>query len=200
MPIRSPLARRVTYAASAWTLTFAAAHYYWAFGGTWLRSAEKRRASYKLLAQNPWYYWISWLTLSTAFVLEGLFSLALAYAQSGNFPRWLRFAVIWGTCEGLLLLAASLFASDLPLWAPLVFVSWAAGLVWVVLCYSTVPPWALLSATFIVVLGMTLYSALGIRRLSVWGAWWFLGGVLFVTAAAWCNTYWGQPDRLDGAT
>lgn len=198
MPIRLPLARRVAYAASAWALTFAAAHYHWAFGGTWLLSAEQLTDSHELLTQRPWYHWISWLTLSTAFVLEGLFPLALTYAQTGHLPCWLRHAVTWGTCVVLLLLAAALFVSDSPLWTPLLFMLWAAGLAWVGVRYGTVPPWALHSATFVLGLGMTLYGALGISRLSLWGAWWLLGGVLFVTAA-WCNTHRRQLDRLDGA-
>ena len=198
MLIRSPLARRVAYVASVWALTFAAAHLYWAFGGTWLLGAAQVGEARVLLAQRPLYYWISWLTLSTVFVLEGLFPLALAYAQNGNLPRWLRFAVTWGTCVGLLLLAAALFASDSPLWTPLLFTSGAAGLAWVGLRYGTVLPWALLSATSILGLGMTFYGILGISRLSLWGMWWLLGGVLFGTTA-WCNTHWGQLDRLDGA-
>jgi hypothetical protein len=36
------------------------------------------RRSATLLARDPWYYWASWTTLSTAFAVAGLFPLALA--------------------------------------------------------------------------------------------------------------------------
>lgn len=96
-------------------------------------------------------------------------------------------SVVWGAYAVLLLLAASLVAAGAPPYAPLLFASCAAGLVWTRLRHGTVPPWALHSATFILGLGMALYGALGLGRLSLWGAWWLLGGVVFVTVA-WCNT------------
>ena len=105
---------------------------------------------------------------------------------------------MWGACAVLLLLSASLAASGSPLGAPLLFASCAAGTVWTRVRHGTVPPWALHSTTFILGLGMALYGAFGIGRLSPWGTWWFLGGGIFVTAA-WCNTNRGQPGRWEGA-
>lgn len=80
--------------------------------------------------------------------------------------------------------------SDGPPWTPPPFILSAAGLISVQLCYGAVPRWALRSATWILGLGMILYGALGISLLSIWGAWWLLGGVLFVTTA-WCHSSWG---------
>lgn len=83
---QSKLAVWAVYAACAWASIFAAAHYYWALGGTWLLGASQIKESVELLAQRPLYYWISWMTLSTVFVLEGLFPLALARSQNGTPP------------------------------------------------------------------------------------------------------------------
>lgn len=187
--IKPSLKRWVAYAACAWALLFAAAHYYWAFGGTWLLEAAQVSESQALLARRPLYYWGSWVTLSTTFILVGLFPLTLVHPRNGLLPHWLQCSVVWGAAAVLLLLAAALVASTAPPSAPLLFASCAAALVWTRLRHSTVPPWALHSATFLLGLGMILYGMFGLGRLSAWGAWWLLGGTLFVTAA-WCNTNW----------
>lgn len=192
------LARWTAYAACVWALVFAAAHLYWAFGESWLLEAEQVGEARALLAQRPRYYWVSWLSLGSAFGLAGLFPLALARSRSGPLPRWLGRSVVWGACAVLLLLAAALAASGSPPGAPLLFASCAAGLVWTRLRHGTVPPWALRSATYILGSGMALYGTFGLGRLSLWGAWWFLGGVMFLTAA-WCNTHRERPGRWDGA-
>lgn len=64
------------------------------------------------------------------------------------------------------------------------FLLCAAGLAAVGIRYGTVPRRALLAATGILGLGMALYGAVGIGYTSPWGAWWLLGGALFL-ATAW---------------
>jgi hypothetical protein len=175
------------YAACVWAVHFAAAHYYWTFGGIWLLDITQVKESRQLLAERPWYYWTSWLTLSTIFVLTGLFPLALARSPSRSLPRWLRFSLVWLTGTVLLLLAASLFVADNSLWSSLPFLLCALGLVLVQRRYRTVPGWVLFVATWTLGIAMMGYGALGISFGSLWGGWWLGGGALF-TATAWCHT------------
>jgi hypothetical protein len=83
----------IGYAACVWALAFAAAHYYWAFGGAWLVGEAGVRQSRELLACDPWYYWVSWMVLSTAFVTAGSFPFALFRSLERH--RWIREILIW---------------------------------------------------------------------------------------------------------
>ena len=168
----------VGYAACAWALAFAAAHYYWAFGGAWLVEETGLQQS-----QDPWYYWVSWMVLSTAFVAAGLFPLALSRSRARYPPRWIREVLIWGTCGVLLLLVAALVASSGPSLVQAPFLLCAGGLALVRFRFGTMPRWALIAATGITGLGMVLYGALGLAYASLWGTWWLAGGLLFVATA-----------------
>lgn len=186
----------IGYAAVAWALAFAAMHYYWALGGAWLVGETGAEQSARLLASDPWYYWMSWATLSTVFVVAGLFPLALTRPRGVALAMWLRLALTWGTCAVLLFLVASLVLSDGPSWTQIPFLVCAAGLAVVGIRYRTVPRRALLAATGILGLGMALYGAIGIGYASPWGPWWLLGGVLFL-ATAWFH---GRRRRITAAT
>jgi hypothetical protein len=164
----------VGYSACAWALAFAAAHYYWAFGGAWLVGEAGVQQSRELLAQDPWYYWVSWMVLSTAFV------------AAGSFPRWIREVHIWGSCGVLLLLVAALIASSGRSWVQAPFFLCASGLALVRFRFGTMPPRAMIAATGVMGLGMALYGALGLAYASLWGTWWLAGGLLFV-ATAWAH-------------
>lgn len=176
----------VGYAACAWAFVFAAAHYYWAFGGTWLVGESGVIQSRELLANEPWYYWTSWLVLSTAFAAAGLFPLALSRSRADRLPRWMGKVLTSGVCGVLLLLVAALVASDGPSWTQAPFLLCAAGLALVRVRYGTIPRRALLATTGILGLGMSLYGVIGLAYASPWGAWWLAGGLLFA-ATAWSS-------------
>jgi hypothetical protein len=177
----------VGYSACAWALAFAAAHYYWAFGGAWLVGEAGVQQSRELLAQDPWYYWVSWMVLSTAFVAAGSFPLALSRSRERHpLPRWIREVHVWGSCGVLLLLVAALIASSGPSWVQAPFFLCASGLALVRFRFGTMPPRAMIAATGVMGLGMALYGALGLAYASLWGTWWLAGGLLFV-ATAWAH-------------
>jgi hypothetical protein len=181
--VSSQRAARLGYAACAWAFLFAAAHYYWAFGGAWLVGESGADQSRELLASDPRYYWTSWMVLGTAFAAVGLFPLALSRPRADRLPRWMSEALTLGACGVLLLLVAALVASDGPSWVQAPFLLCAFGLALVRVRYGTGPRRALLTATVTLSLGMSLYGALGLAYLSLWGAWWLVGGALFLAAA-----------------
>lgn len=188
------------YAACAWAFVFAAAHYYWAFGGAWLVGEEGLEQSRRLLASDPWYYWLSWTVLGAAFAAAGLFPLALSRPRPGRRSRWVVETLTTGVCGVLLLLVAALVASDGPSWTQVPFLLCAAGLALVRLRYGTVPRRALRAVTGLLGLGMLLYGLFGLAHASPWGAWWSAGGLLFV-ATAWssarepCRSRKGNSER-----
>jgi hypothetical protein len=167
--VPSRLAARIGYAACAWAFLFAAAHYYWAFGGAYLVGESGVDQSRELLASDPWYYWTSWMVLGTVFAAAGLFPLALSRPRADRLPRWMGETLTLGVCGVLLLLVAALAASDGPSWTQAPFLLCAAGLALVRDRYRTIPRRALLAATGILGLGMSLYGVLGLAYASPWG-------------------------------
>jgi len=79
-----PWATRTGHAAFAWALLFAAAHVYWAFGGSVLLVEVPDPSPGVLFARDPWSYTIGWALLSLLFVFAGLFPLALVWPDGGR--------------------------------------------------------------------------------------------------------------------
>ena len=196
--VTSRWAARIGYVACAWAFLFAAAHYYWAFGGPWLVGESGVDQSRELLASDPWYYWTSWMVLGTAFAAAGLFPLALSRPPADRLPQWMGEALTSGVCGVLLLLVAALVASDGPSWTQVPFLLCAAGLALVRVRYGTVPRRALRAATGILGLGMSLYGVLGLVYASPWGTWWLAGGLLFA-ATAWSSVREPCGSRREGS-
>lgn len=188
----------IGYAACAWAFLFAAAHCYWAFGGAWLVGESGVDQSRRLLASDPWYYWTSWMVLGTAFAAAGFFPLALSRSRAGRLPRWMREALTLGVCGVLLLLVTALVASDGPSWTQVPFLLCAAGLALVRVCHGTILRFALIVATGILGLGMSLYGVFGLASVSPWGAWWLSGGLLFA-ATAWSSVREPHSFRKEGS-
>lgn len=69
----------IGYAACLWAVLFAAAHLYWAGGGTFNMNAQEIGDGRKWFAQSPMTYLFSWGITITMFAIEGLFPLALVW-------------------------------------------------------------------------------------------------------------------------
>jgi hypothetical protein len=78
---------RAAYAACIWALVFAAAHVYWASGGTVLLGEAADPSPAILFARDPWSYAIGWAILSVLFVFAGLFPLALVWTSGIRISR-----------------------------------------------------------------------------------------------------------------
>lgn len=199
------------YAACLWAVLFAAAHLYWAGGGTFDMNAQEVAQGRIWLAQAPLPYLFGWTITIVMFVVEGLFPLALVWR--GSRARQMQIMTLTLAYAGMIVFALGDF---------LVMHQSLLGIVALIICalgvlvafvrprsQASVPQWMILVATWVLAAGnalnglvycsVALLAPLGVVRPPlipafpleevIWqgvvtGSIFFAGGVLLLLTAA----------------
>lgn len=201
------------YAACLWAVLFAAAHLYWAGGGTFDMNAQEVENARRLLALASLPHLFGWGITIVMFVVEGLFPLALVWQGSRVSARQLQIVTLALAYAGMLVFALGDFlVMHQPLLGLVALVICALG---VLVAYvrprsqPSVPRWMILVATWVLAVGnmlngliyysMALLAPLGVVRPPlipslplgevIWqggvtGSLFFSGGVLLLLTAA----------------
>ena len=103
---RSSRVAWAAYAAGAWALVFAAAHFYWGAGGTVGLGVDAAGVEAQF-ARDPWPYAIAMCGVGALFLAFGAVALALVRPSGWVFPRRAALAAAWVVALGLALYAAT---------------------------------------------------------------------------------------------
>lgn len=108
---RSRWATWIGYAACAWGMYFAAAHVYWACGGSLGLPADQVQTAGELFVKDPWNFVISWGLLSIEFAIVALFPLALIWQGKRISQHRAQVITIVSGYIGMILFAVYSFAT-----------------------------------------------------------------------------------------